>query len=144
MMDKNYLLLENQLCFPIYAVSRMITRAYQPYLEKLNLTYPQYLVMLVLWEKSPKSVSEIGELLYLNSNTLTPILKKLTNKGFVEKQRSQEDERKVFISIIKKGEELKILAEKIPLQMVDDINIPIETIEEMKNSMWNFLKEIKK
>jgi len=143
-MKEDYLLLENQLCFPIYAVSRMITRVYQPYLDKINLTYPQYLVMLVLWENSPKSVNEIGKLLYLNSNTLTPILKKLTNKGFVVKQRSKEDERKVYISLTEEGEELKIIAEKIPLEMANEIKIPIETIEEMKNSMWNFLKQIEK
>ena len=91
--------LENQLCFPIYATSREIVKKYKPYLEKIDLTYTQYIVMMVLWERKTVNVKELGECLYLDSGTLTPLLKKLESKGFVSRMRSETDERNLVVSI---------------------------------------------
>ncbi|SFO33598.1 DNA-binding transcriptional regulator, MarR family [Chitinophaga sp. YR627] len=106
--------LSNQLCFPLYALSRQITSLYRPLLEELELTYPQYLVMLVLWEHKQVSVKEIGLQLWLDSGTLTPLLKRLEQKGLVKRKRDTEDERLVQISITNKGEQLRELAVKVP------------------------------
>ena len=142
MKEQNLLLLENQLCFPIYATSRMIIRLYQPFLEKINLTYPQYLVMMVLWEKDAVTVNEIGQRLYLNSNTLTPILKKLGSKGFVNKKRSTQDERKVIVKLTKKGTELEEKAKMVPVSLLENINISNEDLLKMREIMWKFLEEL--
>lgn len=106
--------LENQICFPVYAASRLITRLYQPMLEELELTYPQYLVMLLLWEKDHRNVSDLSKCLYLESNTLTPLLKRMEQAGFIQRSRSSEDERVVLISLTKTGAALKEKASKVP------------------------------
>ena len=90
--------LENQLCFPLYAVSRMVTKLYTPFLEKLDITYPQYLVLLVLWKEDQITVSDISEQLYLESNTLTPLLKRMEKKELICRERSKEDERQVLVN----------------------------------------------
>lgn len=134
MDDKSALLfLENQLCFPMYAASRLITKLYTPHLDALDLTYPQYLVMLVLWEHKSQSVSEIGNRLYLESNTLTPLLKRLEQKGLLSRTRSKTDERSVLIQITSAGEELKSKAQEIPLTLIN--SMPNDTLseEEIKN-----------
>lgn len=99
--------LDRQLCFPLYAASRLITRLYQPLLEPLGLTYPQYVVLMILWEDAPCSVSHIGARALLNSNTLTPLLKRLEQLGYVRRTRSSEDERLVEISLTPRGAALK-------------------------------------
>ena len=108
------ILLNNQLCFPLYALSRQITGFYRPLLEKLGLTYPQYLVMMVLWEKESVSIKQLGQLLWLDSGTLTPLLKRMETGGLIVRERSEEDERSVNISITDKGRQLEEEAEKIP------------------------------
>lgn len=117
--------LDNQLCFPFYAVSRLIIRAYQPYLDPLGITYPQYLVMLVLWENSPLSVNEISQKLILNTNTVTPLLKRLQQLGLIKRERSAEDERKVFISLSEEGLEMQHKAAGIPEQLANSLNSEI-------------------
>jgi DNA-binding MarR family transcriptional regulator len=104
-MDLKYdsLTLKNQLCFPIYLASKEIIRKYTPILDKLNLTYTQYIVMMYLWEKKTSNVKEIGKTLLLDSSTLTPLLKKLESKGFITRVRSSEDERNLIIEITEKG-----------------------------------------
>lgn len=109
--------LSNQVCFPLYAVSKEITRRYTPFLQALDLTYPQYLAMLVLWEKDGQSVGEIGERLYLDSGTLTPLLKRLQAKGLVERSRSSQDERSVIIRLTDAGKALEHRAADVPGQM---------------------------
>ena len=109
--------LENQICFPIYAASRLLTRAYKPYLDKLNITYPQYLILLVLWEHTQLSVKEIGEKLYLDSGTLTPLLKRMEKADLVKRERSHEDERRLLVTITEKGQLLKEEALTIPKSM---------------------------
>ena len=120
-MDKSFtnLYLENQLCFPLYAASRLTTKLYSPYLNELNITYPQYLVMLVLWQHQEQSVNEIGERLMLESNTLTPLLKRLESKELLTRKRSRSDERSVIVSLTEKGDKLKKQASSIPDKLMD-------------------------
>lgn len=112
--DFSVLFLENQICFPFYALSRLTIKLYEPLLSELGITYTQYLVLLVLWQKNNQTVNEIGSTLFLESNTLTPLLKRLEQKELLSRVRSREDERKVFISLTEKGEALKHDAVKIP------------------------------
>ncbi|GHA51769.1 MarR family transcriptional regulator [Salinimicrobium marinum] len=120
-MDNSFssLYLENQLCFPLYAASRLTTKAYAPYLNELNITYPQYLVMLVLWQNREQSVNEIGNRLMLESNTLTPLLKRLESKELLTRKRSISDERSVIVSLTEKGDKLKKQASSIPDKLMD-------------------------
>ncbi|MRN54881.1 MarR family transcriptional regulator [Paenibacillus sp. LC-T2] len=113
------LLLENQLCFTIYACSREITKLYQPYLDSIGVTYSQYLVMLVLWERRQCTVKEIGEALFLDSGTLTPLLKRLQAAGLILRERSLQDERKVLISLTEQGWALQKDALCIPSKMME-------------------------
>jgi DNA-binding MarR family transcriptional regulator len=135
----DHLKLENQLCFPLYATSRLITRIYQPLLEKLDLTYPQFLVMLVLWEQKKMTVGQIGKKLYLNTNTTTPLINKLIDKKYILKNRSLEDERIVFISLTKAGIQLQENASDIPECVVNASGMSAEDIQTMKILMDKFL-----
>ncbi len=119
MSANNYdsLKLENQLCFPLYACAKEVVRRYKPYLDEIDLTYTQYIVMMVLWERRQMNVKELGSFLYLDSGTLTPVLKKLEAKGYVVRNRSKEDERNLEIHITNEGEELKDKAVNIPAQI---------------------------
>ncbi|WP_186755820.1 MarR family winged helix-turn-helix transcriptional regulator [Echinicola salinicaeni] len=117
--DAASLYLENQLCFPLYAASRLTTKIYGPYLENMGLTYPQYLVLLVLWQYEQLSVKEIGQRLYLESNTLTPLLKRLEQKRLILRKRSEEDERTVHVSLSEEGKALKKEAMSIPKKIID-------------------------
>ncbi|MBQ7103500.1 MAG: MarR family transcriptional regulator, partial [Anaerotignum sp.] len=106
MDNKNYdaLKLRGQLCFPLYACAKETIRLYKPFLDELGLTYTQYITMMVLWEKKCLTVKELGKELYLDSGTLTPLLKKLEAKGYLIRERSKEDERNLFISLTEEGE----------------------------------------
>ena len=119
MADGKYdaLKLENQLCFPLYACSKEIVRRYKPFLDEIGLTYTQYITMMVLWEKKRTTEKELGECLYLDSGTLTPVLKKLEGKGFLTRNRSKKDERSLVVEITAEGEALKEPASKVPVQM---------------------------
>lgn len=111
------LLLENQLCFPLYACAKEIVRRYKPFLDEIDLTYTQYITMMVLWEKKRTTEKEMGECLYLDSGTLTPVLKKLEGKGLLTRERSKEDERSLVVEITSAGEALKEPASRIPEEM---------------------------
>jgi len=113
-MEYGQLKLSNQLCFPVYAASRLITREYQPYLYKLGITYPQYLVLMVLWEKDSITVNEIAQKLILNTNTVTPLLKRMESQGILSRKRSGNDERKVIVQLTEKGKEMRNEASTIP------------------------------
>jgi DNA-binding MarR family transcriptional regulator len=130
-MTYDQLKLDNQLCFPFYAVSRLITRAYQPYLDELGITYPQYLVLLVLWEKNGITVSEISQRLILNTNTITPLLKRLEVLGILNRQRATDDERKVIISLTEKGQAMKYEAADIPFKLTRGLNSEVLNAEEL-------------
>lgn len=130
--------LENQLCFPIYALSRQITAIYRPYLEAIELTYPQYLVMLVLWQKETVTVKELGKLLWLDSGTLTPLLKRMEENKLLSRSRSETDERVVNILISEKGTSLKEQALAIP----DALKNALTMDEEQLFSLRDQLKQI--
>ena len=115
--------LENQLCFPLYACSKEVVRRYTPHLDKLDLTYAQYLVMMALWEYGELSVGELGERLFLDSGTLTPMLKKMEDKGYVSRVRSSVDERRVNVRLTEAGEKLKEEAREVPMAMGQCVNI---------------------
>lgn len=120
-MNENQLLLENQICFPLYATSRLITKAYKPYLDELGLTYPQYLVLMVLWENNGLTVNQISEKLYLNTNTLSPLLKRMEQMQLLQRNRSKEDERSVIIELCSLGKELKTKALPIPESLFSEL-----------------------
>ena len=109
--------LENQLCFPLYVCAKEIVKAYTPYLDDLDLTYTQYITMMVLWEHKELRVKEVGKRLFLDSSTLTPLLKRLEDKGYVTRHRSAEDERDLIVTITAKGEALREQAVTIPQQL---------------------------
>lgn len=115
--------LSNQLCFPFYAISKEITRRYRPLLEPLNLTYPQYLVMLVLWEKDQLALKEIGARLHLDSGTLTPLINKLISTGYIEKARNPQDERQLIVQLTTRGRSLEKEAATIPEQLVEVLGL---------------------
>ncbi|MGL4648353.1 MAG: MarR family winged helix-turn-helix transcriptional regulator [Caldilineaceae bacterium] len=120
-MDNEQLKLENQLCFPIYAASRLVIREYQPFLERLGITYVQYLVLLVLWETDQIPVSVITQRLFLNTNTISPILKRMAAQGLITRQRAESDERKVIISLTSKGQQLEQEAATIPAHLAANL-----------------------
>ena len=111
--------LENQLCFPLYACSREIVKKYKPYLDELDLTYTQYITMMVMWERKQINVKELGECLFLDSGTLTPLLKKLEQKGWVTRQRAKSDERVLIVTLTPAGEELRKQADADHLVMTN-------------------------
>jgi len=117
MEEFDSLKLENQLCFPLYACSKEIIKRYKPFLDKLDLTYTQYITMMVLWDKKEINVKELGEYLFLDSGTLTPVLKKLENKKYLNRIRSKDDERVLIISITESGIALKNKAKEIPVEI---------------------------
>lgn len=115
--------LDNQLCFAVYACSREIIKLYRPHLEKIGLTYTQYITMLVLWEKHTISAKDLGHTLHLDSGTLTPLLKKLENMGLVQRKRDVKDERSLIVTLTVKGTALKETAKEIPLQVACSVKL---------------------
>ncbi|REA57618.1 MarR family transcriptional regulator [Dyadobacter luteus] len=134
--------LSNQLCFPLYALSRKITSHYLPILEKLGLTYPQYLVMLVLWDEHKLSVKELGERLMLDSGTLSPLLKKLQEKHLLTRTRSREDERVVLIELTDTGLSLKNMATGVPNDIMCSLQISIEEMDQMRKLASGMLEKL--
>lgn len=134
--------LENQLCFPLYAAAKEVVRKYKPVLDELDLTYTQYITMMVLWEKEELNVKELGSMLYLDSGTLTPLLKKLEAKGYISRNRCKEDERNLIICITEKGEALKEKAAKIPEEMTCKwVNISEEETKAMYQALYKLLSQ---
>ncbi|MBE5885343.1 MAG: MarR family transcriptional regulator [Lachnospiraceae bacterium] len=132
MSDSKYegLKLENQLCFPLYACSREIIKQYRPFLDELDLTYTQYITMMVFWEEKKINVKELGKKLFLDSGTLTPVLKSLETKGYVKRYRSKEDERVLLVEITESGEALKERAVEVPAKIASCARLePMEALE---------------
>ena len=142
--DIDLLRLESQLCFPLYATSRLVTRLYQPLLEPLGLTYPQYIVLMILWEYAPCPVSQISDRALLNTNTLTPLLKRLEQLGFIRRQRRASDERVVEISLTPAGTELKARCACIPLEMMKKMTFPLEKAVALKTLLDEFLVDLRR
>jgi len=139
-MKKNERLkLENQLCFPLYAASRLVTKCYQPLLEELGLTYPQYLVLLVLWETDSVNLKVLSDKLHLQSNTLTPLLKRMEDTGLISRTRSQEDERSIIISLTDQGKLFKLKAPKIQGQLTSSIGISQEEAEQLHGLLYKLI-----
>ena len=126
MTSDDCLILENQLCFPLYVASKEIIKRYRPFLETIDLTYTQYITMLVLWEKKSINVKDLGKRLFLDSGTLTPLLKSLEAKGLVNRTRSTNDERIMLITITEKGNALKEKAQNFPVQTSSCIKLSAE------------------
>lgn len=137
--DYPALLLENQLCFPLYACSKEIIRRYRPFLDELELTYTQYLVMLVLWEKQSLTSKELGQMLYLDSGTLTPVLKKIEEKGLLSRQRSGDDERNLIVSISEAGDALKHRAAHVPQSLASCVKLDADEARELYRLLYKFL-----
>jgi DNA-binding MarR family transcriptional regulator len=145
-MQYEQLKLENQICFPLYAASRLITRGYQPHLEKLGITYPQYLVLMVLWEEDGITVNDIAAKLILNTNTVTPLLKRMEGMGIISRRRSMADERKVLITLTGKGRKIRDEAAAIPLQLVEElqqVGITAEELMELKQRLDRLVEHLK-
>ena len=141
-MSKNQLCLDEQLCGPIYAASNLIVKAYRPFLTPLGLTYPQYLVMLVLWEKDCVSVGDLGQILHLDSGTLTPLLKRMETSGLINRSRDPNDERRVLISLKDKGRDLSAEAEKIPKELTKNIEFAnLNQLRDELKALVNLLSE---
>jgi DNA-binding MarR family transcriptional regulator len=138
---KDQLQLSEQVCFPVYVLAKEIINQYRPFLEELKLTYPQYLVMLVLWEHEEQTVNQLGEKLKLDSGTLTPLLKRMEVKKFVTRIRSTTDERLVHIALTEKGKALKEKATCIPTQLIESMGLSTEDLLNLKNIITKILKK---
>ena len=144
-MEEKYevLKLSKQLCFPLYACSREMIKLYKPFLDKLGLTYTQYITMMVLWEHKDLTVKALGQELFLDSGTLTPLLKKLEEKGLVTRRRSDLDERNLIVTITELGEAMKDKALHIPAEMTKCILLPKEDIRELYRMLHQLLEYVK-
>ena len=136
------LLLANQLCFAVYSTAHAFNRFYKPLLDKLGLTYPQYLVMLVLWEEDGLPVKEIGERLFLDSGTLTPLLKRLEAAGLVKRTRSKEDERQVIVALTPQGEALKENARNLPLSILAASQCSVADLAALKSEIVSLREKL--
>ena len=134
--------LENQLCFPLYACAKEIVRKYKPFLDKLDLTYTQYITMLILWEKKQSNVKELGKNLYLDSGTLTPLLKKLESKGYISRQRSERDERNLIVTITDDGMKLRERALEVPSKMGKCVCLDKEQSEMLYKMLYQVLESL--
>ena len=135
--------LDNQLCFPLYAAARNVTSLYTPWLRPLGLTYTQYITFLVLWEKDGISVSEIGSRLMLDNGTLSPMLKKMEQEGYIERNRSREDDRVVIITLTEQGRDLQERAKDIPEKVAGCIDLPVEKAKQLYDLLYELLENQK-
>ncbi|MBP1164895.1 MULTISPECIES: MarR family winged helix-turn-helix transcriptional regulator [unclassified Chryseobacterium] len=136
--------LENQICFPLYVIAKEITGLYRPFLDELGITYPQYLVMMILWDGDGLTVTHIGEKLYLDSGTLTPLLKRLESKGFISRKRKKEDERVVEVFLDEAGKQLQKKACEIPGKIQEKLGIQPEELLHLKDTVLKILNKIEK
>lgn len=146
-MAYTQLKLENQLCFPVYAASRLITREYQPFLDKLEITYPQYLVLMVLWETDCLPVNDIAKKLILNTNTITPLLKRMQQQELLVRKRTDKDERKVIVQLTEKGKALQEKAAIIPEELVkrlSDSELKLDDLIKLKESLNSIISFLSK
>lgn len=143
-MSKNFdaLKLENQLCFPLYACSKEVVKKYKPYLDELDITYTQYITLMVLWEHKEISVKDLGAYLYLDSGTLTPVLKSLEKKGFVARNRSKDDERVLLVSITNEGRALRDRAVDIPAKMSSCVALNSEEAVQLYKLLYKVLGQV--
>ena len=136
--------LENQLCFPLYVCAKEVVRAYKPYLDELDITYTQYITMMVMWEYNELRVKEIGEHLYLDSGTLTSVLKKLEEKGFVTRRRSEKDERDLIVTITDKGTALKEKAVHVPERLGACVELDPQKAKALYDTLYEVIGKLTK
>ncbi|PYG87113.1 DNA-binding MarR family transcriptional regulator [Ruminiclostridium sufflavum DSM 19573] len=138
-MNDEVLRLKNQLCFPLYACSREVIKKYKPFLDAVGLTYTQYIAMLVLWEVKSINVKALGDQLYLDSGTLTPLLKKMELQGLVKRRRDTKDERNVIVTITKQGEKLKEQASEIPSKISECVSLSPDDAKMLYQLLYKLL-----
>ncbi len=138
-MNYDKLKIDNQLCFPLYACSREIVRLYKPFLDEIGLTYTQYIAMMVLWERKQLTVKQLGEILYLDSGTLTPLLKKMESSGLLSRSRDKADERSVIVRLTDQGEELKERAVLIPEKISQCVPLNPEESKQLYHLLYKIL-----
>jgi DNA-binding MarR family transcriptional regulator len=148
-MSYDQLKLENQICFPLYAASRLIIRAYQEDLDKMGITYPQYLVLMVLWEHDELTVNEIAEKLILNTNTITPLLKRMEAQHILTREPSKIDQRKVIVKLTEQGNKLQIEASEIPFRLLNKLNVTMNEAElaeamDLKRKLYDLIQALEK
>jgi len=134
--------LDNQVCFPLYAAANAVVRAYYPYLSELGLTYPQFLVLMVLWEEDGVSIGEIGRRLHLETGTLTPVLKRMEAAGLVARRRSESDERRVCVSLTPSGKALRDKARDVPTRMMERFDLKQENALLLKDLLTDLVNRI--
>ena len=132
--------LENQICFPLYAASNKVIRQYKPFLEKLNLTYTQYITMMCLWENNQINVKELGNKLFLDSGTLTPLLKKMKQKGYIKRNRDDGDQRNLIVTITKQGMDLRNQAKDVPTCVAKCVNLSEEEAINLYKILYKILE----
>lgn len=135
--------LENQICFPLYACAKEVTRRYKPLLDKLDLTYTQYIVMMVMWENKKMNVKELGEVLYLDSGTLTPLLLKLEKKGYISRTKNKDDARNLVLEVTKKGLNLRDKATDVPQKMSKCVKLSKDEAITLYNTLYKILEYFK-
>ena len=135
--------LENQICFPLYACAKEVTRRYKPLLDKLDLTYTQYIVMMVMWENKKMNVKELGEVLYLDSGTLTPLLLKLEKKGYISRTKNKDDARNLVLEVTKKGLNLRDKATDVPQNMSKCVKLSKDEAITLYNTLYKILEYFK-
>lgn len=140
-MDKYEVLkLENQICFPLYVSSKEVVKRYTPFLEEIDLTYTQYITMMVLWEHHEMNVKELGKYLYLDSGTLTPVLKKLEQKGFISRKRNAQDERVLNVAVTEEGMNLREKAIEIPVKLGESVSLDEEDAKKLHEILHKLIK----
>lgn len=142
-MKYEQLKLDNQLCFPFYAVSRLIIRKYQPHLDALGITYPQYLVLLVLWETDNQPVNDISKRLHLNTNTITPLIQRLEQMGIVSKERGTDDSRKMYVKLTEKGWAMEQQASHIPSKLLEGVEWSADDALQLKHQLQQMIELLK-
>ena len=144
-MSKNYdnLKIENQICFPLYACTKEVTRRYKPLLDKLDLTYTQYIVMMVMWDKKQMNVKELGEYVYLDSGTLTPLLLKLEKKGYITRTKAEDDARNLILEVTSKGMKLRDKASDVPQEMSKCVKLSEDEAKVLYKTLYKILDYFK-
>jgi DNA-binding MarR family transcriptional regulator len=137
--EEDYLRLDLQVCFPLYAASNLLGRLYRPVLARLGLTYPQYLVMLVLWQQAPQSVGALGDRLHLDSGTLTPLLKRMESAGLVTRTRDAADERRVLIGLTEQGAALRLAARDVPTTLASGLALSTQELAELRDTVQHLV-----
>ncbi|WP_338050173.1 MarR family transcriptional regulator [Pseudomonas typographi] len=139
-MPEDPLRLDRQVCFPLYAASNLLNRMYRPVLDAIGLTYPQYLVMLALWEDSPQSVGVLGGKLYLDSGTLTPLLKRMESAGLISRQRDAQDERRVLVELTAAGRALREAAQRVPETLAAGLDLSPDAIDLLRGTVQDLVR----